>query len=233
MSTVYEKRVKEVMSRDLVTIDAKDSVHEALQLMAENKVAALPVVDRQGRSEEARGFLEWALEIRRKTSRPDDPPQRRESPASLGRQGRRFAVDRHFEHVGAEKDQQVVLFEHPPDIRLIPRQAPQIRFVFREKMRAIRHGLLIDRCPEQIGEPRGLRQRVRGDDLVAGDDRGTLGGEEPHRQAVERFVAGARGRVDPGARQQVGCAVQSPGTRTKALIELDRPSLDEVVDHRM
>ena len=47
--SVYEKRVKEVMSRDLVTIDAKASVHEGLQLMAENKVAALPVVDRQGK----------------------------------------------------------------------------------------------------------------------------------------------------------------------------------------
>ena len=46
---VYEKRVKEVMSRDLVTIDAGDSVHEAIQLMTENKVAALPVVDRQGK----------------------------------------------------------------------------------------------------------------------------------------------------------------------------------------
>ena len=46
---VYEKRVKEVMSRDLVTIEAKDSVHEGIQLMAENKVAALPVVDRQGK----------------------------------------------------------------------------------------------------------------------------------------------------------------------------------------
>ena len=50
MSTnVYEKRVKEVMSRDLVTIDARDSVHDAIELMAENKVAALPVVDRQGK----------------------------------------------------------------------------------------------------------------------------------------------------------------------------------------
>ena len=46
---VYEKRVKEVMSRDLVTIDSADSVHEAIQLMAENKVGALPVVDRQGK----------------------------------------------------------------------------------------------------------------------------------------------------------------------------------------
>ena len=47
-NNVYEKRVKDVMSRHLVTIDASESVHEALQLMAENKVAALPVVDRQG-----------------------------------------------------------------------------------------------------------------------------------------------------------------------------------------
>jgi CBS domain-containing protein len=48
-SDVYEKRAKDVMSRHVVTIDAKDSVHDALQLMAENKVAALPVVDRQER----------------------------------------------------------------------------------------------------------------------------------------------------------------------------------------
>ena len=46
---VYEKRVSDVMSRKPVTIHAGDSVHEALQLMGENKVAALPVVDRQGR----------------------------------------------------------------------------------------------------------------------------------------------------------------------------------------
>ena len=46
--SVYERGVKDVMSRELVTIDAKDSVHDALQLMAENKVSALPVVDREG-----------------------------------------------------------------------------------------------------------------------------------------------------------------------------------------
>ncbi len=48
-SDVYQKRVKDSMSRHVVTIDAKDTVHEALQLMAENRVAALPVIDRQGR----------------------------------------------------------------------------------------------------------------------------------------------------------------------------------------
>ena len=46
---LYQKRVKDLMSRDVVTIDARDSVHEGIQLMAENKVAALPVVDRQGK----------------------------------------------------------------------------------------------------------------------------------------------------------------------------------------
>lgn len=45
-NNVHEKRVKDVMSRDVVTIDASESVHDALQLMAENKVAALPVIDR-------------------------------------------------------------------------------------------------------------------------------------------------------------------------------------------
>lgn len=45
----YEKHVKDVMSGDVVTIDAGESVHEALQLMAENKVGALPVIDRQNR----------------------------------------------------------------------------------------------------------------------------------------------------------------------------------------
>ncbi len=46
---LYQTRVKEVMSRDLVTVNAIATVHEALELMAENKVAALPVVDKQGR----------------------------------------------------------------------------------------------------------------------------------------------------------------------------------------
>lgn len=46
---LYETRIADVMSRDLVTIDAGESVHDALQLMTENRVAALPVIDRQSR----------------------------------------------------------------------------------------------------------------------------------------------------------------------------------------
>ena len=48
-NSVYDKRVKEILTRDTVTLDAEDSVHEALTLMGENRVSALPVVDRKNR----------------------------------------------------------------------------------------------------------------------------------------------------------------------------------------
>ena len=44
-NTIYNRRVKDVMSRDVVTINAGDTVHEALRLMGENRVSALPVVN--------------------------------------------------------------------------------------------------------------------------------------------------------------------------------------------
>lgn len=46
---LYKRRVKEVMTRDVVTIDAQDTLHEALRLMTENRVAALPVVNGKGK----------------------------------------------------------------------------------------------------------------------------------------------------------------------------------------
>ena len=46
---VYKHRVKNVMSREVVTINARDTVHEALELMMENRVSALPVIDNRGR----------------------------------------------------------------------------------------------------------------------------------------------------------------------------------------
>ncbi|NND98150.1 MAG: CBS domain-containing protein [Pirellulaceae bacterium] len=45
-SNIFARRVKDIMSRDVVTINAGDTVHEALVLMGENRVSALPVVDR-------------------------------------------------------------------------------------------------------------------------------------------------------------------------------------------
>jgi CBS domain-containing protein len=49
MASIYEKRVKDIMTRDVVSIHADEFVHDALQLMAENRVSALPVVDRRQR----------------------------------------------------------------------------------------------------------------------------------------------------------------------------------------
>jgi CBS domain-containing protein len=46
-TNIYTRRVRDIMSRDLVTINADDTVHEALTLMTENRVSALPVVDRR------------------------------------------------------------------------------------------------------------------------------------------------------------------------------------------
>jgi CBS domain-containing protein len=43
----YAQRVKDVMSRDVVSIEMGTTVHEAIQLMAENRVSALPVVNRR------------------------------------------------------------------------------------------------------------------------------------------------------------------------------------------
>ncbi len=45
----YTLRAKDVMSRDVVAVSPDDSLHEALELMVENRVAALPVVNGRDR----------------------------------------------------------------------------------------------------------------------------------------------------------------------------------------
>ncbi|MGB0599127.1 MAG: HPP family protein [Rubripirellula sp.] len=49
MSTVdiHSQRVRDIMSRDVVTVRAGDTIHEALTLMGENRVSVLPVVNNQ------------------------------------------------------------------------------------------------------------------------------------------------------------------------------------------
>jgi CBS domain-containing protein len=42
---IYSKRVREVMAKHLVVASPSDSVSDALRLMVENRVSALPVVD--------------------------------------------------------------------------------------------------------------------------------------------------------------------------------------------
>ena len=44
---IYLRRIREIMSRDVVALNATDTIHEALTLMGENRVSALPVVDKK------------------------------------------------------------------------------------------------------------------------------------------------------------------------------------------
>ena len=45
VSKIYQQRAKDVMCREVVTVNPQDTVHSALRLMVENQVSAIPVVD--------------------------------------------------------------------------------------------------------------------------------------------------------------------------------------------
>ena len=45
VNTGEQRRVKDVMSRDIVSLHAGATIHEALAMMTENRVSALPIVD--------------------------------------------------------------------------------------------------------------------------------------------------------------------------------------------
>ena len=49
ISSVQKRRVREVMSREIVSLHADATIHEALSTMVENSVTALPVVDSRDR----------------------------------------------------------------------------------------------------------------------------------------------------------------------------------------
>ena len=46
VNPVQQRRVKDVMSRDIVSLPAEATIHEALAMMTKNRVSALPIVDR-------------------------------------------------------------------------------------------------------------------------------------------------------------------------------------------
>lgn len=46
---IYDRKVSDIMTRDVVTLAAGGTVHEALSLMGENRVSAIPVVDHAGK----------------------------------------------------------------------------------------------------------------------------------------------------------------------------------------
>ncbi|MCA9248851.1 MAG: CBS domain-containing protein [Planctomycetales bacterium] len=48
-ANLFQRPVKTVMNKHVVAVHPQDSIHEALALMVENRVSALPVVDSHGR----------------------------------------------------------------------------------------------------------------------------------------------------------------------------------------
>ena len=42
---IFRKLVRDIMSNDVVTLNAGDTIHDAFELMGENRISALPVVD--------------------------------------------------------------------------------------------------------------------------------------------------------------------------------------------
>jgi CBS-domain-containing membrane protein len=45
---IYKKTAKDIMTKDVTTIRTQDTIHDALLLLAENRIQAIPVVDRVG-----------------------------------------------------------------------------------------------------------------------------------------------------------------------------------------
>ena len=47
MAGTSQRRVKDVMTRNVVTLSPEDTIHEALELLVSNRVSTLPVVDKR------------------------------------------------------------------------------------------------------------------------------------------------------------------------------------------
>lgn len=47
--SIYDRKVSDIMTRDVVTLSAGGTVHEVLSLMGENRVSAIPIIALDGR----------------------------------------------------------------------------------------------------------------------------------------------------------------------------------------
>ena len=114
-----------------------------------------------------------------------------------------LAIDRHPQRIGAEHDHQIVGRQHLAHLLLQPRQRAHEARAFRQEMRAIGRRLLIGGTAERLRQRGRFLQRVALDDLVAGDDDGTLGLEDALRQRLQAprptasraYRRGSSGRV--------------------------------------
>ena len=108
-----------------------------------------------------------------------------------------LAPHRHAHRIGAQHDQQIEFGQHAAHLLLVAREPAHEAGVLGEEMRAVGDALLVDGGAQRLGERGGRLQRIALDDLVADDDDGPLGLQQPLGKAVEHGVGRARARVDP------------------------------------
>jgi CBS domain-containing protein len=97
-ANIYARRVRDLMVRDVVTVEAGDTIHEALTIMGENRVSALPVVDNHGRCV---GILSTADLVDMTRDLDNDVAMLSNADSS----SLRFLLDKLSEHAGAESVQ--------------------------------------------------------------------------------------------------------------------------------
>lgn len=99
-TNLYDRKVLELMSKHVVYIHYHESVHDALQLMVENRLAALPVVDARGHCVgmvSTADLVDLALEV------DDELSSVAKGPAST-----QWLLDRFSEGLGNQKVEEVM-----------------------------------------------------------------------------------------------------------------------------
>ncbi len=102
---------------------------------------------------------------------------------------------RHAQDVGAQERQQVVGLQRGAHLLLVASQRTEKRRVLGEILRRVRHGLLINRRTQQLGQLGCLRQSVVGGQLVARDEDRLTRFEQTPGQPFECLVGGTVGGI--------------------------------------
>jgi hypothetical protein len=78
-------------------------------------------------------------------------------------------------HIAANRNQQIMLFQHLPNRRTLPHKRPRIQPMRARKPRLRTNRLIVHFCANRLGKLDNLFDRVGLGDCVAGHDDGVLG----------------------------------------------------------
>ena len=108
-----------------------------------------------------------------------------------------LAIHRHAQQIGSQANQQIIRREYVADIFLVPVKTAHEGGMFGRKMGAVIDRLLIDRRAQHFRQLRRFHKRVRGDDLVPGDEHWAPSLTKPCRQIIQAGIGRPRRRIDP------------------------------------